>query len=198
MTLKNFARRLLQWRLGMMRTGLLPCLAAALLLAGAATWIDIALRAGADAAAGTPPERRAGARETALAPETAPALPQTDNLQTYSSALGDAGQAEQYVRTLFVLARKAGIELVQGDYKWELDSGSNTYRYQILLPVKGGYGAIRYFSEQALLAMPFAALDELTFKRESIADEDLDSSVRFTLFLAGRADAALDTKGAGK
>ena len=178
MTLKNFARRLLQWRLGMMRTGLLPCLAAALLLAGAATWIDIALRA--------------------VAPESAPELPQTDNLQTYSSALGDAGQAEQYVRTLFVLARKAGIELVQGDYKWEIDGGSNTYRYQILLPVKGGYGAIRYFSEQALLAMPFAALDELTFKRESIADEDLDSSVRFTLFLAGRADAALDTKGAGK
>ena len=198
MTLKNFARLLLQWRLGMMRTGLLPCLAAALLLAGAATWIDIALRAGSDAAAGTPSERRASEREAAAATETVQEIPQADHLQTYYSALGDAGQAEQYVRTLFALARKAGIELVQGDYKWELDSGSNTYRYQILLPVKGGYGSTRYFCEQTLLAMPFAALDELTFKRESIADEDLDSSVRFTLFLAGRPDAALDTKGAGK
>jgi len=198
MTLKNPARLLLQWRLGMMRAGLLPYFAAVLLLAGAATWIDIGLRAGAEAAPETPSERRAGARETAAAAETAEALPQADNLQTYHSALGDAGQAEQYVRTLFALARKAGIELVQGDYKWEFDSGSNTYRYQILLPVKGGYGSIRYFCEQALLAMPFAALDELTFKRESIADEDLDSSVRFTLFLAGRPDLAPGSKGAGK
>ena len=51
------------------------------------------------------------------------------------------------------------------------------------LPVSGDYTKVRGFVNDVLEAVPSAALDELTLKRESIDMPELESRVRFTLFL---------------
>jgi hypothetical protein len=56
-------------------------------------------------------------------------------------------------------------------------------RYQVILPVKGDYTNVREFVNDVLGAVPSAALEELALKRESIEVPELESRVRFTLFL---------------
>jgi len=43
--------------------------------------------------------------------------------------------------------------------------------------------AVRRFCERVLLTIPFASLDEITFKREAVGNGSLDARLRFTLYL---------------
>ncbi|HEU4843822.1 MAG TPA: hypothetical protein VFT05_06130, partial [Burkholderiaceae bacterium] len=85
---------------------------------------------------------------------------------------------------LFGLAAKAGLTLRQGEYKAGIDRNARLVTYQVTLPVKGSYNDVSNFSLMALRAIPFASLDELSFKRENIGDTQLEARVRLTLFLA--------------
>lgn len=105
------------------------------------------------------------------------------NLTLFYASLGEARYAEQQVRTLFGLAAKSGLTLSQGEYKSARDKAAGVSTYQITLPVKGGYKAIWQFGMLALRAMPFASLDEVSFKRETINDANVEARLRFTLYL---------------
>ena len=51
------------------------------------------------------------------------------------------------------------------------------------LPVKGSYGAIWQFALGALRAIPFASLDDIGFRRDSIGDPVVEARLRLTLYL---------------
>ncbi|MEC5217699.1 hypothetical protein RCH09_002661 [Actimicrobium sp. GrIS 1.19] len=106
-------------------------------------------------------------------------------LEKFYEVLGERRYAEQQIKTLFAVAAKTGLNLSQGEYKAGFDKNSDTHTYQILLPVKGAYPAIRQFCEKTLMVIPFASLDEMNFKREAIGSDVLDAKLRFTLYLAG-------------
>ena len=55
--------------------------------------------------------------------------------------------------------------------------------YQIVLPVKGGYQPLWQFAMQGLRDMPFASLDEVSFRRDAIAEPVVEARLRFTLYL---------------
>lgn len=121
-------------------------------------------------------------------PRVTQAPPATDehNLALFYAALGERRYAEQQVRTLFRLAAKSGLVLRQGEYKAGYDRNARLHTYQVTLPVKGNYGAIWQFALQALRAIPFAALDEISFKRDAIGDASVEARLRLTLYLAER------------
>jgi len=73
--------------------------------------------------------------------------------------------------------------LNQGEYKAGYDKASRVSTYQIILPVKGPYQAIWQFAMQGLREMPFASLDEVSFRRDSIAEPAVEARLRFTLYL---------------
>lgn len=124
-------------------------------------------------------------------PESTRSLPE-QRLAGFYDILGDSRYTEQQVKTLFAIAAKVGLVLNQAEYKSILDKGSRTTTYQILLPVKGNYQNIRKFCEQTLLAIPFASLDEISFKRDAITNNTLEAKLRFTLYLSGpKAPAAI-------
>lgn len=109
---------------------------------------------------------------------------ETENrLALFHETLGEKRYVEQQVKTLFSIAGKSGLTLSQAEYKAAFDKNGRFHTYQIQLPVKGPYGAIRQFCEQTLLAIPFASLDEMNFKRESITSPVLEAKLRFTLYL---------------
>lgn len=118
-------------------------------------------------------------------------------LVKFYDALGEKRYAEQQIKTLFAIAGKVGLNLNQADFKSAYDKNSNTHTYQIQLPVKGSYAAIRQFCEQTLLAIPFASLDEMTFKRDTIGRPVLEAKLRITLYLAA-APAAPENGGERK
>jgi hypothetical protein len=116
-----------------------------------------------------------------------PALPVADsghNLARFYSALGQQGDSEQQLRTLFALAAESGLVLKQGDYKSGYDRASRIATYEMVLPLKGSYQQVWRFSALALYAMPYAALDELTFRRETIGEATPEARLRLTLFVA--------------
>jgi hypothetical protein len=117
-----------------------------------------------------------------VAISAAPATPD-QNMALFQRTLGEKRYAEQQVRTLFGLAAKAGLNLQQGDYRSGFDSAARVHTYQVTLPVRGSYKAVWRFAMLALAAIPFASLDEVSLRRETVGDADVDARLRFTLYL---------------
>ncbi|HEY8026814.1 MAG TPA: hypothetical protein VIF60_19900 [Burkholderiaceae bacterium] len=114
----------------------------------------------------------------------APALPPTQqHLQDFYDVLGETRYAEQQVKTLFAIAAKNSLTLNQADYKFAFDKNGIFHTYVISLPVRGPYTAVRPFCEQVLLAIPFASLDQIDFKRDSVNNPNLEAKLRITLYL---------------
>ncbi|MES2757486.1 MAG: hypothetical protein V4693_08945 [Pseudomonadota bacterium] len=186
----NAAALLLRMRLAFRALGPVAAAAAVLLLAAAL------------ALAWLLPERALQGRRQSVAlhqammprplPAIAPAPAGADyNLALFYDTLGERRYAEQQVRTLFALAQKSGLVLSQGEYKSAYDQNGRFHTYQVNLPVKGSYGAIWQFGMQALRAIPFASLDEISFRRDTIGEPAVEARVRLTLYLADQAPGAL-------
>ncbi|MGK5006336.1 hypothetical protein [Janthinobacterium sp. LB2P70] len=162
------------------RLGAPACLALALLALGMAAWVWAwQQRAVAAQLEARPlPQPALAVVAAAAAPATA-----SENLARFYAVLGQQRHAEQQVKQLFDLAAKNGLLLAQGEYKSGYDKASRVATYQVTLPLKGSYAAVSQFALQALRAVPFASLDELSFRREQIADTDLEARLRMTFYL---------------
>lgn len=138
-----------------------------------------------DAAAGATLEKTRQSLANVPA-STAPVQSATEqHLQEFQDLLGDSRYAEQQVKTLFSIAAKNSLTLNQAEYKLAYDKNGAFRTYTILLPVHGQYGAIRAFCRQVLLAIPFASLDQVDFKRDNVNNTSLEAKLRFTLYLDG-------------
>jgi Tfp pilus assembly protein PilO len=73
--------------------------------------------------------------------------------------------------------------LEKGEYRLIREKGFRVARYQATLPVRGSYRDVRGFVNDVLDSVPSVALEELTLKRESVDERELEAKVRFTLFL---------------
>lgn len=187
MTAPDAAALLLRARLALARLGPAACGAVLVCVLGLA------------ASAWAWRQRAALERFDAPAPAAAsPALPALAvaandagrNLALFYDNLGPRRYAEQEVKTLFALAAKSGLSLNQGEYKFSYDQASRVHSYQVLLPVKGSYRAIWQFVLALLREVPFAALDEISFKRELIADPVAEAHLRLTFYLKDGAAMA--------
>jgi hypothetical protein len=171
------------------RAGAPACLAVALLVLGIAAWVWAwQQRTVAAQLEARPLPQPSLAVVTALPPATS-----SENLARFYAVLGQQRHAEQQVKQLFDLAAKNGLLLAQGEYKSGYDKASRVATWQVSLPLKGSYAAVWQFALQALRAAPFASLDELSFRREQIADTDLEARLRLTFYLT---DAPTDAGGA--
>lgn len=179
---------LLRLRLALSALGPIACGAAVLCLAGAL------------ALAWLLPERALQGQRQAVALGLA-ALPQpvatpapagaSENLALFYDTLGERRYAEQQVKTLFALAAKSGLVLSQGEYKGAFEQNGRFHTYQVSLPVKGNYGAIWQFGMLALRAIPFASLDEISFRRDTIGEPTVEARLRLTLYLDDQAPGAV-------
>ncbi|MET0267780.1 MAG: hypothetical protein ABW202_19470 [Duganella sp.] len=170
----------LRARLALARLGLPACLALALCLAGAAAWAWLLPQRAAQAQRLAQPLPSPATLVAAAAP-TPPSANQ--NLADFYAVLGERRHAEQQVRVLFDLAAKSGLALNLGEYKASYDKASRVEAYQITLPVKGPYPALWQFAIQVLRDMPNAALDDISLRRDSIGDPQVEARLRYTLYL---------------
>ncbi|PKB24246.1 hypothetical protein [Janthinobacterium sp. 64] len=161
------------------RLGAPACLAAALLALGVAAWVW----AWQQRAVAAQLEARTMPVPALAVLAAAPPATASDNLARFYAVLGQQRHAEQQVKQLFDLAAKNGLLLAQGEYKSGYDKASRVATWQVTLPLKGSYAAVWQFALQALRAMPFASLDELSFRREQIADTELEARLRLTFYL---------------
>ncbi len=108
----------------------------------------------------------------------------------FERLLGRGEELESYLGKVFAAAKRHGVSLTVGEYRLALDAAGGFRRYHMVLPVKGSFHAIQAFSQQVLLDLPFAALEEISLKRASIDSTQVDAKTRFVLFLRATSGGA--------
>lgn len=186
MNARLLPRLLLRIRLWLLARGPLRCVSVLLAAAGVIALASLLpLRTAQEDRAAAALRRAA----TVVAPPAAQpavamaAVPASVNLAQFQAVLGERRYVEQQVGTLFALAAKQGLVLSQGEYKAAAERNGGFATYQVNLPVKGSYGAIWQFAMAALTAIPFASLDDISFKRDSIGQPGVEARVRLTFYL---------------
>jgi hypothetical protein len=135
-----------------------------------------------------PREEEAAAQRLALerlkarAPQRPTAVSsRADELRRFYGMFPEAAQLTDEVQTLHVLARRAGLDLAQGEYRLERRP-AGLWAYRITLPARGSYGQFREFVGAVLKQMPIASLDALRFERKKAADTQLEGQLRLTIY----------------
>jgi hypothetical protein len=116
-----------------------------------------------------------------FAADEAGMTPQRQLGQFYSRLRREA-EVPEVLRGLHKGARNAGLRFVRGDYRPQRDASGTLLRYQITLPVKGGYPKVRRFLAQAMRDEPALALDGVAFQTDK-SGGGLETRVQFTLFV---------------
>ena len=90
-------------------------------------------------------------------------------------------QSADDIASIFAQARDSNLTLGSAEYLVMTDANAHFARYQVLLPVKDQYGAIRRFLASVLNNVPNAALREIHVERPAVNGNILDARVRFEL-----------------
>lgn len=111
-----------------------------------------------------------------------------EELRRFYSLFPAAGDLTNEVERLHRLARRAGLDLAQGDYRLERRT-IGLWAYRVNLPVRGTYAQLREFSAAVLKEMPVASIEALRFERKKAADPQLEAQVRLTLHVRPQGEA---------
>lgn len=122
-------------------------------------------------------------RVAAALPAREPDSPER-RMARFLAAFPDSAGAPATLLGLQAIAARHGLRLASGEYRFAPEPGTDLVRYQITLPVKAAYPAVRAFLDDALVAMPTLAIDALSLKRESAGAREVEGRVQLSLFVA--------------
>jgi hypothetical protein len=104
-----------------------------------------------------------------------------EDLRRFQALFPSASELTAEVENVHRLARRAGLDLAQGEYRLERRT-SGLWAYRVTLPVRGSYPQFRDFIGALLKDMPIASIDALRFERKRAAETQLEAQVRITLY----------------
>lgn len=173
---------LLQWR---RRLGW-PGLAGAALAALAVLFYAVAALPEHFASLGL--ERRVAEAEAAARAGKAPEEQRPEvRLARFYQAFPARGTAPAWLEKIYAAGSAAGLVLDKGEYRLNPDPGRRLVRYEIALPVRGGYVQVRQFIQTVLAQIPTVALSDVEFRRATIGDPNVEARLRFILYLREEA-----------
>ena len=105
-----------------------------------------------------------------------------EELRRFYNLFPTAASLTDELERVHALARRAGLELAQGEYRLERPA-YGLWAYRVTLPVRGGYAQVRGFMAALLREMPTASLEGLRFERRKATETELDAQLRITLHL---------------
>lgn len=106
-----------------------------------------------------------------------------EQLAVFYKMFPDEGSSSQWLEKLMALAAKRGLSLNDGEYKVTREQMGKLLRYQMTLPVKGGYPQIRQFLSDLQGVLPVVALENVQFERQKIADPNVEAKIKLVLYL---------------
>jgi hypothetical protein len=101
----------------------------------------------------------------------------------FRDRLADPADREEILKAIFAQAAAAGIALPQGDYSVADDADGAYRKIQIILPIKGSYQQIRSLTASLLQQTPALAMDEISFRRDTVKSPGVEATLRLTLYL---------------
>jgi hypothetical protein len=105
------------------------------------------------------------------------------SLDAFYAFLPAERSTHEVLSMIFSQATAHAIEPQKAEYRLMRSMDAQFSRYQITLPVRGDYIAIRKFVIGVQNALPAAALNEITFKRTEAGSQPVEASIRWTVFL---------------
>jgi hypothetical protein len=128
-------------------------------------------------------------KNAALALELAQAKPAPvertgARLEKFYDVLERPEVATDWLAKLYAISKATGLEMQSATYRTQApEKGGRVERYEIVLPVEGTYGQLRDFLGRALAEIPVLSLDQLTLKRETRTQGEVQAELRLTLHL---------------
>jgi Tfp pilus assembly protein PilO len=105
-------------------------------------------------------------------------------LRTFYEFFPHYSSVPDWLSRINAAAQSTGLSLDLGEYSMVQERGARLARYQLTLPLKGNYRQIRGFIGEVLREVPAASLDDISFRREAIGSQVLDTRIKLTLFVA--------------
>lgn len=90
------------------------------------------------------------------------------------------------INGIHAAAQKNGVRLEQGEYRLQAETGTRLGRYRIAFPAKGSYPQLRAWLDDALAARAGLVVEELSLRREDIANDSLEARVGLVLLVRSR------------
>lgn len=104
-------------------------------------------------------------------------------LAAFEASLPGAPGALAAIDTIHRSAAAHGVALSAGEYRLAQEAKAPWQRYQITLPARASYPKLREWLGDVMNAVPAAALDEISLRRDDAGSALVDARVRMTLFL---------------
>lgn len=101
---------------------------------------------------------------------------------SFYAGLPEANQALEAIAVLNQAAAKNQVSLSTAEYRITRQGSGPLLRYQVSVPMRADYVHLHAWLSQVLNALPNAALDDLSLKREDANLEALDARMRFTVY----------------
>ena len=139
-----------------------------------------------------PAERELAARIEAAERSRGPYRPvaadrRTEELRRFHGLFPSVENLADELERVYALAREAGLELAQGEYRLEKRT-AGPLAYRITLPIRGTYAQTRSFVAAVLKEMPVVSVDALRFERKKTVETQVDAQVRLTIHFRPRED----------
>lgn len=87
------------------------------------------------------------------------------------------------LQSIFDIAAQYNLELGEVSYKRERTKGERIERYHVNFSVEAPYTDARAFLADVLAVQPHVALSQLSFNRDSVKEDSVQTSIRLTLHL---------------
>lgn len=88
-----------------------------------------------------------------------------------------------WLEKIFALAQSNGINLNKGEYKMTHDRVGKLVRFQITLPIRGGYLQIRKYLNSLRAEIPIISIEHLQFERQKIGNHEVEAKIMLALYL---------------
>lgn len=147
----------------------------------------VALRAQLALAATTPP-RHDAARSAVLT--------QQQRELTLAALVRQSPEATALVDAMLAIAAQEQIALHQGEYHTQVHQALEISQLQVTQPLRATYPQLRRYIENVLRTIPTASLDQITARRESVGQAQLEVRLKWSFWMpASPAPAQATTTG---
>lgn len=105
------------------------------------------------------------------------------DLDAFRMKFPTVDQLSGQLDTLFSLCEKHGLVVDKGEYALVEKSGGALRRFEVTLPVVGGYSQVKSLLLEVLEKLPVAAVSDVAMEREKIADGRARATLRLVFFV---------------
>jgi len=116
------------------------------------------------------------------APTGAPQSASERHYQAFQEVLAEESQVLASIQAVLDLVASHQLLSTRAEYQRGRDLQAQADTLQMIVPVRGRYADIRRWIEEILATQPFVAVDELGFKRDEIARNEVEARVRLSIW----------------